>query len=147
MDHPTRIAGVAIPLLALLLGTTPVALGSGSAIQEVQVQFPKGKTGTTMKGKLKGDQTVDYKLRAAAGQSMVVVFQSSNPSAYFNVLPPVSDMALFVGSTSGNRYEGTLPADGTYTIRLYLMRSAARRNESTTYTLDVSVPGSAKTPD
>jgi hypothetical protein len=134
---------------ALLIGAllAPVALGSGPAIQEVQVEFPKGKTGTTLKGKLKGDETVDYKLRAAAGQSMVVVFQPTHPSAYFNVLPPGSDTALFVGSTSGNRYEGTLPADGNYTIRLYLMRNAARRNESTSYRLDVSVSGSARKPD
>jgi hypothetical protein len=48
-----------------------------------------------------------------------------------------------VGSTSGNRYGGTLPADGTY-IRAYLIRNAARRNETTSYKLEVGVAGSAK---
>ena len=110
----------------------------------MQVQFPKGATSASLKGKLKGDETVDYVLRAAAGQSMVVVFKPGNPSAYFNVLPPGSDAAIFIGSTSGGRYEGTLPTDGTYTIRVYLMRSAARRNESTTYALDVGVSGIVK---
>ena len=37
---------------------------------------------------------------------------------------------MFVGSTSGNRFSGVLPTDGDYAIRVYLMRNAARRNES-----------------
>jgi len=130
----------------LLLGTwiATAAQAAGPKIREVQVQFPKGATSASLKGKLKGDETVDYVLQAAAGQSMVVVFKPGNPSAYFNVLPPGSDAAIFIGSTSGGRYEGTLPTDGTYTIRVYLMRNAARRNESTTYALDVGVSGIVK---
>jgi hypothetical protein len=120
-----------------------VAQAAGPTIREVSVQFPKGETHATLKGKLKGDETVDYKVRATSGQSMVVVFKPGNPSAYFNVLPPGSDAAIFIGSTSGNRFEGTLPADGTYAIRVYLMRSAARRNEVASYTLDVGVTGGA----
>ena len=121
-----------------------VAQAGDPKIREVQVQFPKGETGATLKGKLKGDESVDYKVRATAGQSMVIVFKPGNSSAYFNVLPPGSDAAIFIGSTSGNRYEGTLAADGTYTIRVYLMRNAARRNESSSYTLEVGVSGGAK---
>jgi len=121
-----------------------VAQAAGPKIREVQVQFPKGETGATLKGKLKGDEIVDYKVRAAAGQSMIIVFKPGNSSAYFNVLPPGSDAAIFIGSTLGNRYEGTLPAEGTYTVRLYLMRNAARRNESASYTLEVGVSGGAK---
>ena len=130
-------------LVVVVLGASIAvcALAAGPKIREVQVQFPKGETGATMSGMLKGDETVDYKLRAAAGQSMVVAFKPSNPSAYFNVLPPGSDAALFIGSTSGGRYAGTLAADGVYTIRVYLMRNAARRNEKANYTLDVGVSG------
>jgi hypothetical protein len=46
---------------------------------------------------------------------------------------------MFIGSTSGGRFEGTLPADGTYTIQVYLMRNAARRGESATYKLDIGI--------
>jgi hypothetical protein len=35
-------------------------------------------------------------------------------------------------------------ANGEYTIRVYLMRNAARRNESATYTLDIGVSRDAK---
>jgi hypothetical protein len=81
------------------------------------VQFAKGKSGATIKGSLTGDQTVDYNLRAAAGQTMTV--KLSGPSTlYHNVLPPLSTgEALFVGSRDGNRSTITLPASGEYTIR------------------------------
>jgi hypothetical protein len=75
---------------------------------------------------------------------MVVHFKPSNPSAYFNVMPPGSDEAIFIGSTSGNEFTTDLEASGVYRIRVYLMRSAARRNESVSYTLDVAVSGAAK---
>jgi hypothetical protein len=106
-------------LLALLL------LGCLSAaaheIRRETVQFKPGTSGTTLKGRIKGDHDVDYVLRASAGQTMTVDFKPSNPSAYFNVLPPGTAEALFVGSTLGNRFEGVLPKDGEYVIRVYLM--------------------------
>jgi hypothetical protein len=36
-----------------------------------------------------------------------------------------------------------LPADGDYTVRVYLIRAAARRNESGSYALDIGVGGKA----
>jgi hypothetical protein len=130
---------------ALLAGSLLVAgaHAAGSRIRAEQVQFKKGEAGATLEGKIKGDEIVDYELRAAAGQSLVVLFKPGNPSAYFNVLPPGSDEAVFVGSSSGNRFQGELAKDGAYTIRVYLMRSAARRNESASYTLEVGLSGAA----
>jgi hypothetical protein len=130
-------------LVALLLGAAFASAGVN--IRQEQIQFGRGTSGTTIKDKIKGDQTVDYQLRASAGQSMVAIFKPSNLSAYFNVLPPGSNVAIFVGSTSGNRFEADLPADGVYTIRVYLMRNAARRNEIANFTLDVSFASMSKT--
>ena len=114
------------------------------AITTKQVQFKKGESGATIKGTIKGDQIIDYKLRAGAGQAMVVQFKPSNPSAYFNVLPPGSDEAIHIGSSAGNDFSTDLKAGGEYTIRVYLMRNAARRNESANYTLDIGVSGDVK---
>jgi hypothetical protein len=130
-------------LLGLLLAS-PHAMASTS-IRQQAIQFKPGAASTTLKGTLKGDQTIDYQLSARAGQALTVRFAPSNLSAYFNVLPPGSVTALFIGSTAGNDFTGTLPVDGTYTIRVYLMRNAARRNETATYTLDVSLAGAAST--
>jgi hypothetical protein len=131
-----------VAFLSLLLMISLPA--SAQSIRHENLQFKKGESGATIKGSIKGDQTVDYKLRANAGQKMVVKFKPTNASAYFNVLPPGSEEAIFIGSTSGNDFSGNLAASGEYTIRVYLMRNAARRNESAKYTLDVGVSGDAK---
>ncbi|HMS27717.1 MAG TPA: hypothetical protein PKC80_10160 [Burkholderiaceae bacterium] len=117
---------------------TPIA--QAAAIQTQAVHFAKGHTSATMKGSVKGDQTIDYTVRAKAGQTMSVQLASKHRSNYFNVLPPGSnDEALFVGSSDGNAWTGKLPTDGEYKLRVYLMRNAARRNEQANYTLSVSI--------
>lgn len=126
----------------LLLATTFASAGVN--IRQEQIQFEKGFD-TTITGKIKGDQIIDYQLYANARQSMVAIFKPSNTSAYFNVLPPGSEVALFVGSMSGNRFDAELPTDGVYTIRVYLMRNAARRNETANYTLKVGVTAKSDT--
>jgi hypothetical protein len=135
----TVITGV---LASVLLAALPAQ--AQAQIQQQQVQFKKGESGATIKGSLKGEQIIDYKLRAGAGQAMVVQFKPSNPSAYFNVLPPGSSEAIHIGSTAGNEFSTDLKASGEYTIRVYLMRNAARRNESVKYTLDIGVSGDVK---
>ncbi|MFN8840594.1 MAG: hypothetical protein ACK5XG_17750 [Burkholderiales bacterium] len=120
------------------------SVGAQPPITTKPVQFKKGESGATIKGTIKGDQIVDYKVRTGAGQAMVVQFRPSNPSTYFNVLPPGSDEAIHVGSSAGNAFSAELKAGGEYTIRVYLMRNAARRNETTSYTLDIGIAGPVK---
>lgn len=117
---------------------------AADGIETRPLRFAKGASSATVKGTLKGGQTIDYKVGAKAGQSMTVSLKTTNGANYFNVLPPGSnDVAVFIGSTGGNDWTGQLEADGTYTIRLYLMRSAARRNEVANYTLAVGITGAA----
>jgi hypothetical protein len=107
------------------------------------VQFAKGKSAATIKGSIVGDQTVDYTLRAAAGQTMTVKL-SGGSSAYHNVLPPGSTgEALFVGSRDGNVSTTTLPASGEYTLRVYQMGQASSGNKRSNFTLDVAIAGGA----
>lgn len=137
-----QVIGLAAVLLLALASAPAVAQPK---IEQRIVQFKTGETGATIKGAIKGDQTIDYKLRAGAGQAMVVQFRPSNPSAYFNVLPPGSSgEAIHIGSSAGNEFSTDLKASGEYTIRVYLMRNAARRNESANYTLDIGVSGDVK---
>lgn len=112
-------------------------------IRKEPVHFKAGESSATVKGTIKGDDTVDYVLGARKGQSMSVALETTNRSMYFNVLPPGSEEAIFIGSISGEKYEGTLPASGDYTVRLFLMRSAARRGETASYTVKLAVTGAA----
>jgi hypothetical protein len=117
---------------------------AATPIESRPIHFAKGASSATVKGTIKGEQTVDYTIRARAGQTMSVKLATRNGANYFNVLPPgSSDVAIFVGSSGGNEWSGALPADGEYKVRVYLMRSAARRNESASYTLTVGVAGGA----
>jgi hypothetical protein len=97
-----------------------------------------------VQGEIKGYAAVDYVIRAAAGQALSVSLKKSNSQNYFNVLPPGSkDVAMFGGDQGGDAYKGLLPADGDYVLRVYLMRAAARRGESSRYTLTVGITGKA----
>jgi hypothetical protein len=116
-------------------------------IRSERVQFSKGEIGATIHSTLSGRETVDYKLRARAGQTMIVGIETDNPGNYFNVLAPdEQNIAFFVGSMSGNRYQGELPVSGDYTIRVYLMRYAARRGETANYTLEIGIAAAGDVP-
>ena len=74
---------------------------------------------------------------------MGVSMTTDNGANYFNILPPDSENeAVYNGSTGDNKYEGRLDLDGDWKIRVYMMRSAARRNEVANYVLKVSITGS-----
>jgi hypothetical protein len=133
------VAFVAAGLLAISL---PAGVGvAQTAIKSQRVTFRAGADSTLLKGQLKGDQTVDYILRAGAGQTMTVELMGSNLQNYFNVMAAGTDNALFIGSSSGNSFRGLLPSDGDVRVRVYLMRPAARRNEASTYSLKVGIGG------
>jgi hypothetical protein len=127
--------------LCLVLALPTLA---ADGIREERVHFKAGTSGATINGHLRGREDIDYLLGAKAGQQMTVELHTDNPQNYFNILPPGSnDEALFVGSSSGNRFEGTLPDSGDYRVRVYLMRAAARRDESAKYRVDIHI-GSAQ---
>ncbi|ELR99069.1 hypothetical protein [Gloeocapsa sp. PCC 73106] len=130
---------LAIATLSLFL--LPIIVTAQNEIRQESVQFKPGTTGTTIPGQIKGYETVDYILRAKAGQSMVVILNTDNQQNYFNVTPTGEETAIFIGSTSGNRFEGTLPKDGDYTVRVYLMRSAARENQAANYSIEIGIDG------
>jgi len=140
----TPLTFAAAGLLAISL---PAGVGvAQTAIESQRVTFRAGADATLLKGQLKGDQTVDYKLRAGAGQTLTVELKGSNAQNYFNVMAAGTDTALFIGSSSGNRFRGLLPSDGDVRVRVYLMRPAARRNESSTYSLKVGISGAPLAP-
>ena len=132
----------------LIVALIVFATSSASARDDIrteQVHFKPGASSATIKGKIKGYEGVDYVLEASKGQHMNVSMATDNGANYFNILAPgESAVAMFVGSTSGDQFEGTLPKSGAYKIRVYMMRSAARREEVANYRLEMIVMGAAK---
>lgn len=138
---------VAIAAAAIFIQPVVGAVtAAGAEIRTERIEFARGATSASVKGQLRGYGDVDYQVRAGAGQTLSVKLKKTNSSNYFNILPPGSkDVAMYVGQT-GEDFSGVLPTDGDYTIRVYLVRAAARRNEASRYTLTVSVTGKALAP-
>ena len=121
-----------------LLTTT----SSADDMRSERIQIPSGESGVTIIGSITGYNSVDYKLYGCGEQDIVINLTTDNASSYYNILAPgETQVAMFIGSVEGNRYEGRLPESGDYTIRVYLMRSAARRGEKANYKLDITVAG------
>lgn len=111
------------------------------------VSVATGQSVAVVKGRIAGRAYVDHTLRAAAGQTLSVSLESSHRAIHFNLLPPNSkDAAMVIGEFSDNRFEGLLPDDGVYTVRVFLVRAAARRNEAGSYALKVGAGGTALEP-
>lgn len=130
--------------LCATLVASPLAAGE---TRSERVEFARGATGAVVEGSITGYESLDYVLGARQGQSMTVSMTTDNAANYFNILAPgETEVAMFNGSMAQNRFEGALPASGDYRIRVYLMRSAARRDEVARYRLEMSITdGDART--
>lgn len=128
-----------ISVASIVITTAAIPAIAQAPVRTERVQFARGATSATIRGSIRGYDTVDYIVGARAGQSMSVSLQTSNTSAYFNILPPRSEEAIFNGSVTGANFAGRLKDSGDYRVRVYLMRSAARRGERATFSLTVGV--------
>ena len=117
-------------------------------VRTERVRFQSGQSGAVIKDSIRGYESVSYLLDAQAGQVMRVSLKPSNLATYFNIYQPgrgPGDQALAVSDNIGpmvpdlNEFNAVLPVTGTYTISVYMFRSAARRNERSRYTLDVGI--------
>lgn len=110
------------------------------------VTLDKGEISRTFQGTLRGREYIDFQIAAGAGQRLGVTLRRGNVMNYFNIISPGANEAMFIGSQSGHQARRMLAADGVYTIRLYLMRAAARRNEHSDYELNIALDGKALLP-
>ena len=123
--------------LACLAGS---AAWAQSEIRTERVQFKRGASSAIVEGRIKGYETIDYVVGARKGQSANISLATKHGATYFNILAPgQTEVAFFNGSMSENQFEGLLPESGDYRIRVYMMRSAARRNEVANYRLEIAI--------
>jgi hypothetical protein len=128
--------------LGLLLLIAPAHAASDADRTVKPIRIAGSGQSAIIKGAIKGYAYVDHQLRAGAGQRLVIGMQPGNRANYFNVLPPNSqDAAMFTEGAGDRRFDGLLPDDGVYTVRVYLLRAAARRNETSNYSLSVKLGG------
>lgn len=125
-------------IAAAAIGLMSPVTGAAQAARPERVQFAKGASSKIIKGSIRGEQSRLLLVRLTAGQTLRVTLASSNASANFNVTAPGAAEALFIGSISGSAFAGAVPMSGDYRIDLFLMRAAARRNETANFTLTIA---------
>lgn len=130
-----------IMIFLAALAVTPALAASDPPPKPIR--FAPGKWATTLKGVVKGYATASYTLDVAAGQVFQILFKPSNRSCYFNATANGAAEAEHIGSSSGNEFGKNVSVNGSYKIDVYLMRNAARRNESCRYELAVERTGGA----
>ena len=127
-----------------------------AAQEQARVQFEPGRTSATINDAVRGSAYRDYVVSAQCGQTMVVSLAvtgtNGNGSAFFNILPAGLDYdGLYVGSTDPDRRaEVTIPRDGDWVIRVYLMGNDRDTDRTVGYSIDVyitPVEGAARQPD
>jgi hypothetical protein len=143
MGHIALAVGLCLVVLA---ATTP-GTGAADEIRKERVHFAAGRSGTTIRDRIEGRESVSYLVGAEAGQRMQIRLTSANDATCFNLYAPRSgpgDEALAMGEMTTpeiNTFDGILPASGDYTISVFLYRNAARRGEASDFTLDLSITG------
>jgi hypothetical protein len=132
-------------LSALIAALGLSALTTASAQDRVDIRFKPGATSTTINGTIRGSEYIDYVLNARGGQKMVVSLAvtgtNGHGSAYFNILPAGKDYGgPYTGSSDDDRRaEITVPSDGDWAIRVYLMGNDRDTDKTVGYSIDVYI--------
>jgi hypothetical protein len=108
-----------------------------------RIQLTSAISSKSASGIIKGYETINYALQVLSDQTVTIALESDNLGNYFNIFEPGKlpgqNYAMFIGSTSGNKFEGTLPVNGDYLIQVYIIRSAARRDETANFSLQLTL--------
>lgn len=136
---------VASAVLIVLAASAPLCAQAADPPAK-SVTFATGHTTAHLRGQVAGDAGATYAIDGRAGQTLSVVLESRNTSLNLNLIAPDASEAMFIGSTQGRQARVMLPADGRYRVQVYLMRSAARRQERAAFSLQVAVSGQALPP-
>ena len=121
-------------LLIVLLGAQ---FSAPAQNKSQRVRFQTGRSSITLRGRIVGFDARDYVVGAKAGQEMNVHLASSNPSAYF-VVYTINGKPTDMNETTD--WSLHTVESGDYVIRVFMMRSAARRKGATAnYALTISI--------
>lgn len=143
--HTTPVAAVPQPSTVAAPGAPSASRGEARDRTE-RVQFNAGESETTIRDSLTGPAGVDYIVNAAEGQTLSVDLSAAG-TAYFNVLHPMSEQAIFVGSREVDpAFEQMLEQTGDYRIRVYLMGGDRDEGQTVDYRLRIAVTGERTTP-
>ena len=82
---------------------------------------------------------VSYVVSLQQGQDLQVTLASSNAANCFDIHAPGEAKPFFVGADSGNSHRLHVRSSGPYTVRVFLLRFAARDGQSADYALEFAL--------
>lgn len=131
-----------MPKLATLITCAMLVCANAAAADPVRhekVVLTQHAPVQQLSDKIKGHGTVEYRLVVPAGAVLDLRLKGANRSSYFNVFAEGAEEALFVGARDGDHFHATATGVGVYKVQVYLMRNAARRNETASYMLEAGI--------
>ncbi len=140
-----RMSILAIALFSGFATLQGVGIQTAIAQERVDIHFEPGSTSAEINGTIKGDEYIDYVLGARGGQTMVVSLAvtgtNGHGSAFFNILPAGQDYGgPYTGNMDDdNRAEITVPSDGDWAIRVYLMGNDRDAGKTVGYSINVLI--------
>ncbi|MBP6003872.1 MAG: hypothetical protein KA746_10605 [Pyrinomonadaceae bacterium] len=119
----------------LLLSFVVIVLVGVSATfaqtKRINVKFRKGTTSGTFSNTVSGYGSADFYVTAKGGQEMSAKLTSANKFLYFLIIrDPANPEAIADDARDAVNWSGELPEDGTYIVRVFLVRAEARRNKT-----------------
>lgn len=123
-------------LAAFLL---PMAAVCAEADRRVPVTVDAEGTPQVFEDFISEYEAVSYVVALRAGQTLRAVLASSNAANHFDIYAPDAAKPLHVGAESGNSHTLKAQSSGNYTIRVFLLRFAARDGQEARYELELSV--------
>lgn len=127
-----------VTVVGILLLSCPII--AKEIVHSKWIDLGKVLNETTVVGIIKGHDTVHYKVKAKAHQSLHVNIESNK--VYFNIFKPNKgsmDGGMFMGKIDGKNFTGKLSKSGVYTIAVYLTDDEAQKDQKLIYTIDIGL--------
>jgi hypothetical protein len=107
----------------------------------VRVTFNESSATRSFDDAIGGFEAVSYVVQLRQGQSLVVSLASNNISNSFDIYAPNESKPVYIGGDSGNFHRLLAKTSGDYRVKVFLLRLAARDNQSAHYTLELKLAG------
>jgi hypothetical protein len=135
---PRRQLLIAVALA--VAAATPTVFSQDSEYR-VRVTFDEGSTERSFDDTIGGFEEVSYVVPLRQGQSLFVSLASNNISNCFDIYAPNVTKPVYVGGDSGSTHRLLARTSGDYRVKVFLLRLAAREDQSAHYTLELKVAG------
>ncbi len=126
-------------LIALICMMAAPVVVPQEAAGAARVVFDDARAARSFTHVVDGFNEVSYVVALREGQSLQVSLASNNISNCFDIYAPGATKPFYSSGDSGNTHQLLATTAGDYVVRVFLLRLAARDNQSAQYTLELNL--------